>query len=305
MLARQPEHLAVGPFALAGHLGRAKLPECLQHAAEQDGPVHDLIAQALQRLGQTFEGQPGIGRDEVQVKGDAFHAASCGPAARCSSRSQVVRRALSSRLPHWAISSRVRQQPSHRPLAGWMRQTEGQGEGKTEGADEDALPDPGLAEGRGVIMIQVQIREGERREGHEPEAPISEVDRPAKREGHQRGKVDEGGNVNGGDAPTGGQQEKSKGERHGMNSSQPHRPRAQRVWFADGLLHVELADGRTVSARYEMFPRLVNATPAQRDHWEIIGAGVGIHWPDVDEDLSTDGLVRDAVAITSLRGVAV
>ena len=68
-------------------------------------------------------------------------------------------------------------------------------------------------------------------------------------------------------------------------------------WFAHGLLHVELVDGRVASARYEVFPRLAGATAQQRDNWELIGEGVGIHWPDVDEDLSTDGLIREAVRI--------
>ncbi len=90
-----------------------------------------------------------------------------------------------------------------------------------------------------------------------------------------------------------------------MNSSHPNRPRAKHVWFAENLLHVELRDGRVVSARYDMFPRLANAMPEQRDNWELIGEGVGIHWPDVDEDLSTDGLVRDAVSISSSRAEAV
>ena len=89
-----------------------------------------------------------------------------------------------------------------------------------------------------------------------------------------------------------------------MNSSNPDRPRAKRLWFADALLHVELEDGRTVSARYDLFPRLASATSAQRDRWELIGRGVGIHWPELDEDLSTDGLVRDAVSIVSGRAEA-
>jgi len=90
-----------------------------------------------------------------------------------------------------------------------------------------------------------------------------------------------------------------------MNSSQPNRPRARRVWFDSELLHVELVDGRVIAARYDVFPRLVEATPAQRENWEIIGAGVGIHWPDVDEDLSTEGLLRDAVTVIAARARAI
>jgi hypothetical protein len=44
------------------------------------------------------------------------------------------------------------------------------------------------------------------------------------------------------------------------------------------------------------YPRLLNATQEQRDHWELSGAGYGIHWPDIDEDLSTEGLLRGAPA---------
>lgn len=90
-----------------------------------------------------------------------------------------------------------------------------------------------------------------------------------------------------------------------MNSSQPNRPRAGRVWFDNGLLHVELLDGRVIAARYDTFPGLASASPAQRENWEIIGAGVGIRWPDVDEDLSTDGLLRDAVSVTAPQAQAV
>lgn len=89
-----------------------------------------------------------------------------------------------------------------------------------------------------------------------------------------------------------------------MNSSQPNRPRAKRLSFDDDLLHVELEDGRVIAARFDSFPRLVNATEEQRNNWEIIGRGVGIHWPDVDEDLSTDGLVRDAVSVVSTKAEA-
>jgi len=90
-----------------------------------------------------------------------------------------------------------------------------------------------------------------------------------------------------------------------MNSSHPDRPRAKRAWFADDLLHVELQDGRIVSARYDGFSRLAEATDEQRGNWRLIGDGVGIHWPDVDEDLSMDGLIRDAVQITSPQQAAV
>ncbi|MBA3897045.1 MAG: DUF2442 domain-containing protein [Sphingomonadaceae bacterium] len=61
-------------------------------------------------------------------------------------------------------------------------------------------------------------------------------------------------------------------------------------------LIVDLMDGRTISAPLAWYPRLLNATPDQRGHWEKAGGGYGIHWPDLDEDLSTEGLLRGAPA---------
>lgn len=64
----------------------------------------------------------------------------------------------------------------------------------------------------------------------------------------------------------------------------------------DHSLIVDLMDGRTVSAPLAWFPRLLHATPTQRANWEKCGGGYGIHWPDLDEDLSTEGLLRGAPA---------
>lgn len=59
-------------------------------------------------------------------------------------------------------------------------------------------------------------------------------------------------------------------------------------------LVVELYDGRTISVPLAWYPRLANATPEARSNVEIAGAGYGLHWPDLDEDLSTEGLLRGA-----------
>jgi Protein of unknown function (DUF2442) len=67
--------------------------------------------------------------------------------------------------------------------------------------------------------------------------------------------------------------------------------RAAQVHFSDARLFVLLADGRELSVPLSWFPRLLAATPAQRDHWELIGEGTGIHWPDVDEDISVPRLL--------------
>jgi len=61
-------------------------------------------------------------------------------------------------------------------------------------------------------------------------------------------------------------------------------------------LIVDLVDGRTLSVPIVWYPRLLNATAAQRDNWRLIAGGFGIHWPDVDEDLSIEGLLRGAPA---------
>lgn len=73
-------------------------------------------------------------------------------------------------------------------------------------------------------------------------------------------------------------------------------PRATAVQVTDDELRVELADGRTVTAPLVWFPRLLDADDAQRANWELLGDGEGIHWPDIDEDLSVAGLLRGTPA---------
>ena len=72
--------------------------------------------------------------------------------------------------------------------------------------------------------------------------------------------------------------------------------RVANVDITEDLLSVQLSDGRTISVPLVWYPRLLNATEGQRKNWKIIGGGYGIHWPDVDEDLSTEGLLRGAPA---------
>jgi hypothetical protein len=69
-------------------------------------------------------------------------------------------------------------------------------------------------------------------------------------------------------------------------------PNAIDVKTDETSLRVTLADGRELSAPLEWFPRLRDATPEQRSNWRLIGRGQGIHWPDVDEDISVSGLLR-------------
>lgn len=68
------------------------------------------------------------------------------------------------------------------------------------------------------------------------------------------------------------------------------------VKFSKDTLSVALRDGRTITVPLAWYPRLLNATLAERKNWHIAGAGYGIHWPDIDEDLSTEGLLRGAPA---------
>ncbi|MCY7347205.1 MAG: DUF2442 domain-containing protein [Pyrinomonadaceae bacterium] len=69
-------------------------------------------------------------------------------------------------------------------------------------------------------------------------------------------------------------------------------PLALDVSCTDDSLCVVLADGREIAAPLIWFPRLQNATSAERKHWRLIGGGVGIHWEDVDEDISVESLLR-------------
>ena len=72
--------------------------------------------------------------------------------------------------------------------------------------------------------------------------------------------------------------------------------RVASVEFADDFLIVGLRDRRRISVPLVWYPRLASASPEALLNWEIIGAGYGLHWPDLDEDLSTEGLLRGAPA---------
>lgn len=74
-------------------------------------------------------------------------------------------------------------------------------------------------------------------------------------------------------------------------------PRVQRVRSNASSLTVDFEDGRSVRLPLVWYPRLFRATQAQRDHWELIGPGLGVHWPDLDEDLSAEGLLAGRPSI--------
>jgi Protein of unknown function (DUF2442) len=73
-------------------------------------------------------------------------------------------------------------------------------------------------------------------------------------------------------------------------------PRIMAVEVTDDLITAHLADGRTISVPLVWSWRLSDATPAQRQHFEIIGTGQGVHWPDVDEDISAIGMLTGTPA---------
>ena len=80
--------------------------------------------------------------------------------------------------------------------------------------------------------------------------------------------------------------------------------RVLNVEFVDEMLSVFLRDGRNIRVPLVWYPRLLNATPEERKNWEVNGGGHGIYWPAIDEDLSTEGLLRGAPAPRELLAIA-
>src|SRR5438552_1407861 len=80
-------------------------------------------------------------------------------------------------------------------------------------------------------------------------------------------------------------------------------PPALTVSVTKDTLSVDLADGRTIAVPLEWFPRLVHGTAKERAHWRLIGQGHGIHWPDLDEDISVENLLRGQPSGESQRSL--
>lgn len=74
--------------------------------------------------------------------------------------------------------------------------------------------------------------------------------------------------------------------------------RAARVWFDDTCLWVLLQDGRQLSVPLSYFPRLLKGSPVQRQRYELSGGGLGIHWEELDEDVSVSGLLAGVPDLT-------
>jgi hypothetical protein len=68
-------------------------------------------------------------------------------------------------------------------------------------------------------------------------------------------------------------------------------PKAVDLWFTEEMLYVRFEDGREVGTPLDWLPKLKAASVIQRSHWRFIGQGVGIHWEDIDEDISVRGLI--------------
>jgi hypothetical protein len=79
-----------------------------------------------------------------------------------------------------------------------------------------------------------------------------------------------------------------------MKSQQADKARAVSVEVASDTLKVALTDGREVSVPLDRFPRLLDASEKQRGNWRLIGAGVGIHWDQIDEDIAVTTLLNGA-----------
>ena len=80
-------------------------------------------------------------------------------------------------------------------------------------------------------------------------------------------------------------------------------PEAEEVSVTDETLRVEMSDGRGISVPLAWYPRLVHATQEERNGWELIGAGQGIRWPILDEDISVEGLIAGRPSAESQRSL--
>lgn len=83
------------------------------------------------------------------------------------------------------------------------------------------------------------------------------------------------------------------------SSTETRSPLAQDVSVANEALTIVLLDGRTVTVPVAWYPRLANGSPAERANWQLLGGGHGIHWPDLDEDISVDALLAGRPSVES------
>lgn len=96
----------------------------------------------------------------------------------------------------------------------------------------------------------------------------------------------------------------TRSEKGGGSTLAPEHPRVSGIRFERGSMVVDLEDGRALAVPLEWFPKLRDATAAQRKNWRAIGKGIGIHWPQLDEDISVRGLLLPETALTSKSKIA-
>jgi hypothetical protein len=76
-----------------------------------------------------------------------------------------------------------------------------------------------------------------------------------------------------------------------ISANELDQPAATHVSVTETTIDIKLSDGRSLSVPVSWYPRLEHGTEAERDNWTLIGSGFGIHWPDLDEDISVEALV--------------
>ena len=86
-----------------------------------------------------------------------------------------------------------------------------------------------------------------------------------------------------------------------ISTTETYVGQAKHVSVSDDSLTVDLLDGRTISVPLAWYPRLAHGTPTERRNWRLIGGGEGIHWPDLDEDISVENLLAGKRAGESQR----
>ena len=77
-----------------------------------------------------------------------------------------------------------------------------------------------------------------------------------------------------------------------ISTDREDHPTARDVRFEGDMMYVHLTDGRIIGIPLAWFPRLAKAVPAERRNWRLIGGGTGLHWPDIDEDISVPALLK-------------
>ena len=88
-----------------------------------------------------------------------------------------------------------------------------------------------------------------------------------------------------------------------LSPTETHVVRAEDVTITSDALVVELSDGRSISVPLAWYPRLLHDTPEERSQWRLIGGGTGIHWPDLDEDISVENLLAGRASGESQRSL--